>query len=130
MTRIIIPVVRSGDKLLVSPHFGRTPEFALVEITGDSYRIIEVTRNPFMEHEHGRGQAVIQFVYSRGADAIIVGGIGPRAVAALKSIGVRVYAVPREGIELDEAIKLFMKGMLTEVSGEEYPRHHEKHSYY
>jgi predicted Fe-Mo cluster-binding NifX family protein len=53
--RVAVPVVKAkGDYFLV-PHFGRAPSFAIVEVEGGSYRVVEVFDNPHATHDHGGG---------------------------------------------------------------------------
>jgi predicted Fe-Mo cluster-binding NifX family protein len=42
--RIAVPIVKSGDKILLVPHFGRAPSFAIVDLEGNGayYRLREL----------------------------------------------------------------------------------------
>jgi predicted Fe-Mo cluster-binding NifX family protein len=123
-----LPIIRAGEKYNLSPHFGRAPYFALVEVDGNEYRVLEVIENPHVKHEHGRGAGVIDLVTSRGVNALIVQGIGYSAFNLLRERGVRVYSAPEtlEGlITLEEAVKMFVEGKLEEAEGprESHGRH-------
>ncbi len=123
-----LPIIKVGEKYYLSPHFGRAPYFALVEINGHEYKVLEVIKNPHVEHEHGRGAGVIDLVTSRGVNALIVQNMGYNAFTALRERGVKVYFIPEavEGlITLEEAVRMFVEGNLEEAVG---PR--ESHSHH
>jgi len=62
----------------VSAHFGRCPFYVLVHVNGDTVVRSQVAANPhFDEHRPGM---MPQFIHSLGADVIIAGGMGPRAI--------------------------------------------------
>jgi Mrp family chromosome partitioning ATPase/predicted Fe-Mo cluster-binding NifX family protein len=72
----------------VSAHFGRCPCYTVVELDGD--RIVEhrVARNPhFGNHQPG---VMPEFVRSLGADVILAGGMGPKAVGMFQQSGIEV----------------------------------------
>ena len=74
--RVAVPVVKSGEKLLLVSHFGRAPSFAVAEVKEGKYEVVEVFENPHIAHEHGRGAAVIGELAKRGVDAVLTLGIG------------------------------------------------------
>lgn len=115
---IAIPTYRrSQDSMYVYPHFGRTPYFTFAEVSGEYYRISEVVENPHSRHEHGSGQDVIEFLIRKGVDAVIVSGIGSRALQHLIDLNVRVYCLPKtmKPVSLEEALDMFVHGLLEEV---------------
>jgi predicted Fe-Mo cluster-binding NifX family protein len=72
----------------VSAHFGRCPFVTLVEVDGDSIAGHTVVPNPnFQQHRPG---AMPRFIRSLGANVILSGGMGPRAVAAFEAVGIDV----------------------------------------
>ncbi|MEM2106733.1 MAG: NifB/NifX family molybdenum-iron cluster-binding protein [Candidatus Bathyarchaeia archaeon] len=76
MLKIIIPVERfEGKDSFISNHFGRAPEFALVEISENrSLRNISPVKN-VEEHFGGHGTAE-RIVSNLKPDIIIVKGMG------------------------------------------------------
>ena len=68
-------VAISTDGTMVSAHFGRCPEFTLVDIRDGSVAGREVVGNP--GHHPG---AIPRFLKQHGADCIIAGGMGRRAL--------------------------------------------------
>ena len=72
----------------VSAHFGRCPCYTVVEVEGQNLVGHRVERNPhFGDHRPGM---VPQFVKSLNADAILAGGMGPRAVQMFQGFGIDV----------------------------------------
>jgi len=72
----------------VSGHFGRCPFFLLAEAEGRTATVSEVVPNPHFEaHQPG---AVPGFVRDLGADVIIAGGMGPRAIEMFHDFGIDV----------------------------------------
>ena len=64
-------VAISTDGEFVSPHFGRCPSFTIVEIEGNKLLNKEIVANP--GHHPG---FLPQFLYERGVNCIIAGGMG------------------------------------------------------
>jgi len=93
--KIAIP---SNDGVNLSAHFGRCREFLIFEAGEGNARLVEKRANGGC-HEHGGGnQGHAGFVAAlRGCDAVLCGGIGAGAVAALQGGGIRVVMVQAEG---------------------------------
>ncbi len=92
-----------GD--FVSPHFGRCPSFTIVEIENKSIVKKEVFDNP--GHHPGY---LPEFLHQKGADCIICGGMGQRAVTLFKELGIDVV-VGVSG-KISEVIDRLVKGEL------------------
>jgi len=84
-----IAVSADNDKGLdsvVSPHFGRCPFFAIVDIDDDEVQGVELVANPYYGH-HQPGQ-VPNFIHSQGADVMLTGGMGGRAIQFFAQFGI------------------------------------------
>ncbi len=68
-------------------HFGRCQYYIFVEIGEDEVKSVEVKENPFFS-SHVQG-AVPQFISSEGADVIIAGGMGPRALDWFRRLNIQ-----------------------------------------
>jgi predicted Fe-Mo cluster-binding NifX family protein len=78
----------SGFEGQVSGHFGRCPFFLLANAEGYTVTVSRVVPNPYYAaHEPGQ---VPHFIHELGADAIIAGGMGPRAIEMFHSFGIDV----------------------------------------
>lgn len=67
----------------VSPHFGRCQYYVLVDVEGMKIRDVATVENPFYGN-HQPGQ-VPRFLRQQGADVIITGGMGRRALAIFQA---------------------------------------------
>ena len=74
----------STDGGFVSAHFGRCPEFTIVDIEGSELKSRQVVPNP--GHEPG---AIPQFLHSKGVQCIIAGGMGMRATELFNEMGIK-----------------------------------------
>jgi ATP-binding protein involved in chromosome partitioning len=72
----------------LSAHFGRCPYYTVATIDGDSVKDVKAVSNPhFNNHQPG---VMPQFIKSTGADVIIAGGMGPRAIDLFSELGIEV----------------------------------------
>jgi predicted Fe-Mo cluster-binding NifX family protein len=94
-------------------HFGSASHFVMHDTeTGQT----EIVGNADSHHEHGMCHPV-GALGGREIDAIVVGGIGARAVAKLNAEGMRVYRSAPGTIR--ENIELLSNGKLEEVRVED-----------
>jgi len=100
-----IAIATEGNN--VSLHFGRTPQFTLVDIEKNKLVKKETIDNP----GHKRG-FLPEFFHNKGIDCIIAGGMGHRALRLFKEKGVKVIL----GItgSVDKIIGDILKGGLEE----------------
>lgn len=78
---------QNGLDSVISPHFGRCPFFVLVDVDGMAVEQVQAVANPFYEG-HRPGQ-VPGFIHSQGADVMLTGGMGGRAIAFFRDFGIR-----------------------------------------
>ena len=71
----------------VSSHFGRCRYYIFVDVEDGEVKKVEVKENPYFD-SHIPG-AVPQFIAGEGADVIIAGSMGPRAVDWFMRLGVK-----------------------------------------
>jgi len=103
--RIAIPT----DNDYASAHFGRSPQFTIIDILDNKGVKRELIDNP--GHEPG---LIPEFLNKKGVQCIISSGMGNRAQELFKSNNIEVIL----GIDgkIDDIIKSFISGKL--VSGE------------
>ncbi|MDP8212441.1 MAG: NifB/NifX family molybdenum-iron cluster-binding protein [Candidatus Zapsychrus exili] len=87
----------STDGGFVSAHFGRCPEFTILDIDGKDVKNKEVVPNP--GHQPG---AIPQFLHSKGVECIVAGGMGMRATGIFNEIGIK--AIVGVSGKIDEVI--------------------------
>jgi len=67
-------------------HFGRCPYFALVDMEGNEVKEIKVIENPYYAgHEVGQ---VPGFIHEQGANVMLSGGMGGRAIQFFTQFGI------------------------------------------
>lgn len=76
-----------GLKGKIAYHFGRCPYYVFVEVEKGEVKGVETKENPFYNN-HSPG-VVPQFIAEEGADVIIAGGMGPRAIGWFERLGLR-----------------------------------------
>ncbi len=104
-----IAVTAETDAGLDSPvagHFGHAPYFVLVDIDEQQARTATVIPNPYLEG-HQPGQ-IPQFIHTQGADAILSGGMGGRAIGFFAELG--IAASTGASGTVDEAVDRFLEG--------------------
>jgi predicted Fe-Mo cluster-binding NifX family protein len=92
---------RQGLDSVVSPHFGRCPHYILVDVEGHNVTGIQEVDSPFYGH-HQPGQ-VPGFIHSLGADVMLAGGMGGRAIMFFQEYGIEgvtgAYGTVRQSVE-------------------------------
>lgn len=76
----------SGLASVISPHFGRCPYYVLVDLDGREMRSVRTVENPYYGR-HQPGQ-VPGFIKSEGADVMLAGGMGRRAIGLFREYGI------------------------------------------
>jgi len=100
----------------ISQHFGRCPYYLLVDVEGDEIKKKDIVNNPYYDN-HVPG-VVPQFISEQGANVMIAGGMGPRAIDLFGNLGIGVVtgAVGNTG----NVLQAYLKG---EISGVEPCKH-------
>ncbi len=95
----------STDGNIVAAHFGRCPEYTIIEIEDDKLKSKEVIANP-----GHRANFLPEFLHNLGVECIISGGIGRRARGLFDEFGIKTI-VGITGM-VDDAIDEILKGTL------------------
>jgi len=93
------------DSGKVSEHFGRCPEFSIVEIESDKVKDKRIIKNPGHMTDF-----LPKFFKEKGVNCVIAGGAGFRAQQLFEQFGIKLIT----GIQgnVDEVINNFIKGKL------------------
>ena len=93
----------STDSKKVSEHFGRCPEFTIVEIENDKVKDRKIISNP----GHMTG-FLPKFLKEQGVNCVIAGGAGFRAQELFEQFGIKLIT----GIQgdINNVIREFIKG--------------------
>ena len=97
----------SGLDSRVSPHFGRCPFFVLVDVE-EKIEAVQTITNPYYSH-HQPGQ-VPGFVHEQGAEVMLTGGMGGRALDFFRQHGIQ--AVTGAAGTVRHAVEQFLQGVL------------------
>ncbi len=111
----VVAVATNDDKVLqgeVSMHFGRCPFFTLVEVQDGKMGEARCVENPhYNNHQPG---VMPGFIHGLGADVILAGGMGPKAVQLFHRFGMDVATggVGRVGSVLEAYLDGSLSGIV------------------
>ena len=92
---------KGGLDSVVSPHFGRCPHFVLVDLADCDVKGVQEIDNPYYGN-HQPGQ-VPAFIHSLGANVMLTGGMGGRAIMFFEQFGIEgvtgAYGTVRQSVE-------------------------------
>jgi predicted Fe-Mo cluster-binding NifX family protein len=98
----------SGLDSVVSPHFGRCPYYVLVDLEGHEVRSVNAVASPYYG-QHRPGE-VPGFIHSQGADVMLTGGMGRRAIGFFEQYGIE--AVTGASGTVRHALEQYLGGQL------------------
>jgi len=111
-----IAIAAEGDQGLeanVSAHFGRCPYYTIVEVEGEEITLNYHVENPFYS-SHGAPGQVPGFIHDQGAQVIIAGGMGQRAVGFFNEFGIE--AVTGAAGKVQAVVDGYLHGAISGVS--------------
>jgi len=115
LTKIIIPVEnQNGPDSNVAQHFGRAPNYAIVELNQKKDIVNVKTQPNTNEHMGGTGHPHDTLLTEK-PDYIIVCAMGPGGLESFKNAGVTVLKA--EGTTVKEVIENFKLGKLKDLVG-------------
>ncbi|MBN1389834.1 MAG: NifB/NifX family molybdenum-iron cluster-binding protein [Candidatus Thermoplasmatota archaeon] len=110
--KLCIPTMGNrGMDEIVGEHFGRVPTYTIVDPDSDEVTVIE---NNTM-HMGGTGYAP-DLISKAGAEVMLCGGLGRRAIGLFEQSGIKVY-VGASGTVRD-AVRMFNDGKLIQATDE------------
>lgn len=98
-----------GLEAILSQHFGRCPYYVVVDVDDKEIREVKALKNPFYGN-HGEPGEVPAFIKSLGAQVIISGGMGPKAIGFFEQFGIQ--AVTGVSGTVREVINAYIDGQL------------------
>jgi len=93
---------------IISPHFGHCEYFAFFDVEENSRKITGKENIPSPEHQPGLLPA---WLAEKGANIVITGGMGPRAVDLLQQNGISVIIGAAES-DPEQAVISHLNGTL------------------
>ena len=107
-----------GLKGSLSAHFGRCPYYTIVDVEDKTVSNEQVIDNPyFTSHVPG---VVPQSIKEQGAQVMIAGGMGPRAIELFNQLGIEAITTGSQGT-LEDILNAYLRG---EISGAAGCEHH------
>ncbi|MGD9580105.1 MAG: NifB/NifX family molybdenum-iron cluster-binding protein [Vampirovibrionia bacterium] len=106
-----IAVALSDDKNTVSAHFGTCAAYMLYEAEGDQVVSKKEVVNELQSHQGGC--AVPGFINSLGANVVITGGMGVKAIEKCAGYGIEVVMGHVGPVE--EIVEGYLKGEIVSV---------------
>jgi predicted Fe-Mo cluster-binding NifX family protein len=107
----------------VSPHFGRCPCYILVDVEGQEIKAVTVVDNPYYG-KHAPGQ-VPGFIHSQGADVMLAGGMGHRAVSFFQQYGIEAVTGATDTVR--QVLQSYLGGDLQGAEPCAESQHHHHH---
>ena len=111
--RIAATTLKGGIDDIVSPQFGRTATFTIVDYDG-GVKNVEIVENRAASQASGAGIAAAQTLVDSKVKVLLTGHVGPKAMNVLKAAGLRVFAA--DGLKVEKAVEKFVKGELEEIT--------------
>ncbi|EGV31673.1 Dinitrogenase iron-molybdenum cofactor biosynthesis protein [Thiorhodococcus drewsii AZ1] len=97
----------------MSMHFGHCSHFLLAEIDADGKIVdTQVHANPYAEH-HEPGQ-IPEFIHSLGADVVVAGGMGAKAIQWFSQFGIQVVTGARPSVA--ETLDAYLAGAVDGIA--------------
>lgn len=106
----------------ISQHFGRCPNYLIVDVEGREIKKSEIISNPYYDN-HVPGM-VPKFISEQGVNVMIAGGMGPRAIDMFSNFGIEVVtgAIGNTG----NVLMAYLEG---QISGVEPCKHDHPHDH-
>ncbi len=119
---VAVPSVGAGGlEARRSSHFGKSPNFTLVELAGGEIERVQVVTNGSHEESGCRGAA--QLLATAGVNTLVAGGIGARPLTILNEAGIDVY-FDRQRKTVAEAVAALSAGELQPIELDQTCSHH------
>ena len=104
--KIVITAATAGALGLMDGRFGRAPYFLMYDTRDNSWTPHENAQNAALEH--GAGIQAAQAIEKMGAQVLISGQVGPKALQVLRVSGIKVYCV--EPGKVNTVLTEFLEG--------------------
>jgi predicted Fe-Mo cluster-binding NifX family protein len=102
-----------GLEAIISQHFGRCPYYILADVENDKIGEVKALENPFYG-SHGQPGEVPAFIRSIGAQVIIAGGMGPKAIGFFEQYGIQVATGVSGAVQ--EVLQLYLSNQIQGAS--------------
>ena len=86
--KIVIPVSEKNELAKMAKRFGRATYYLIYDDQNDDVEIVE---NPAANVRGGAGIQAVEFLISKGVEAVIVPEVGPNADRILRSSNIDIF---------------------------------------
>ncbi|MBN1942660.1 MAG: dinitrogenase iron-molybdenum cofactor biosynthesis protein [Phycisphaerae bacterium] len=117
---IAIPAQSNSPDAKADSRFGRAAFFAVYDTDAKQWNFHDNAQN--LQAAQGAGVQAAQNVAQTGAEVLLAGNVGPKAMAALRAGGIRVFQLS-ENVTLTEAVKQYIDGKLQPLDQANVPGH-------
>jgi predicted Fe-Mo cluster-binding NifX family protein len=97
----------------VSPIFGRSSDFIIIEIDDEEIKETKFIENP-AKNEKSAGSLAANYLADNNVEALITGKLGRVALHVLKTAGIKVYRARPGTVEVN--LKSFQEDKLHEIT--------------
>jgi predicted Fe-Mo cluster-binding NifX family protein len=104
-----------GLKGFLSAHFGRCPYYTIVDVEDKTISNVQIVDNPYF-NSHAPPGVVPQFIKEQGAQVMIAGGMGPRALDHFNQFGIEAITTGAQG-NLEETLHAYLRGEISGAAG-------------
>lgn len=108
--KIVITSATAGALGIMDGRFGRAPFFLMFDTYEKKWSVHENEQNAALEH--GAGIQAAQTIEKMGAQALITGQVGPKALQVLRGSGIKIYCV--EPGKVNSILNEFLEGHFSE----------------
>lgn len=113
--RIAATTTNGGLDDIVTPQFGRTASFTILDLDYDGkIRNVEIVENTAALQSSGAGIAASQMLVDKKVEVLLTGNIGPKALNVLRAAGIRIFRA--DGLRVRDAVEMFARGELEGIS--------------
>jgi predicted Fe-Mo cluster-binding NifX family protein len=105
LTRIAVATV--GDMGLedaISPEFGYSRTFTIIDVENGEIKNVEVMENPAGNIAHGRGPIIGKCLADKDVEIVVTSEIGPGASAILEQLGIKVM-MGKAGQKVEDVLR-------------------------
>jgi predicted Fe-Mo cluster-binding NifX family protein len=123
---VIIAVPSDGNgglKELMNSRFGRCPSFTFVHVENKKIVEVKAISNTAVGQMGGAGIHAAQLIGNNGAEAVIIGFLGPNAAQSLNALKIPIYQAPNQRMTVREVIDLYLGDKLSLISNANVAAH-------
>lgn len=113
----IIPVAEiNGLDSKIYSHFGRSPYFVILKLTGEKIEIDDFYLNEFLDRSRHIGLNVVKVIVNYGLDMLFTNRIGEISFYMLKENFIDIYLIEDENLNVRQVIEKYRQDQLHRIT--------------